>query len=364
MKTSAYALCLCVGILSVIRVAAAEAGQTKKLIEFGWDEPGPGFMRAHVAELEATPFDGCVFHADAFDDKGNGLPFTWQCWGKKAFKQSDLQRSLDDLKATHFQHFTHNFLRFNTTPADLDWFDDYSAVVTNAKIAATFARESGCAGILFDIEQYNQPLFNYPRQRDAKTKSWNEYAAQARKRGREVMEAFGAGYPDVTIFLTYGYSLPWRQARGDPARLSSAAYGLLAPFLDGMLDAAQGKSRIIDGYESSYGYKDTTRFATAYETMSKGVLRIVVDPEKYGQHFQFGFGVWMDNNSHRQKWDPQDFSKNFYTPDAFEKTVKAALERTDEYVWIYTEEPKWWTAPGKGDKLPDAYAQALKAARR
>ena len=129
-----------------------------------------------------------------------------------------------------------------------------------------------------------------------------------------------------------------------------------------MLDAARGKSRIIDGYESSYGYKDTTRFATAYETMSKGVLPIVADPGKYRQHFQFGFGVWMDNNSHRQKWDPQDFSRNVYTPDAFEKTVKEALDRTDEYVWIYTEEPKWWTAQGHSDKLPDAYVEALKKA--
>ncbi|HSZ58258.1 MAG TPA: hypothetical protein VK797_21515 [Tepidisphaeraceae bacterium] len=317
-----------IGALALLATmaAAAEPAHSKMLIEFGWDEPGTAFMREHAAQMEATPFDGCVFHADAVDEQGKPLAFTWQCWGKQTFS------------------------------------DAASAVVNNAKLAATFARAGGCAGILFDIEQYNQPLFNYPKQRDAKTRSWSEYAAQARKRGREVMEAFQAADPDVTILLTYGYSLPWRQARSDPARLSSAAYGLLAPFLDGMLDATRGKSRIIDGYESSYGYKDTTRFATAYETMSKGVLPIVADPEKYRQHFQFGFGVWMDNNSHRQKWNPQDFSRNFYMPAAFEKTVKEALDRTDEYVWIYTEEPKWWTAQGHSDKLPDAYVEALKKA--
>jgi hypothetical protein len=36
----------------------------KKLIEFGWDEPGTSFLRRHRAELERTPFDGCVFHIE------------------------------------------------------------------------------------------------------------------------------------------------------------------------------------------------------------------------------------------------------------------------------------------------------------
>ena len=36
--------------------AGAKAGQRppKKLIEFGWDEPDTAFMRAHLAEMEAT----------------------------------------------------------------------------------------------------------------------------------------------------------------------------------------------------------------------------------------------------------------------------------------------------------------------
>jgi len=49
---------------------AAEQGKSKKLIEFGWDEPDTAFMRAHVAEMEQTPFDGCVFHANATDGEG------------------------------------------------------------------------------------------------------------------------------------------------------------------------------------------------------------------------------------------------------------------------------------------------------
>ena len=71
--------------------------QTKKLIEFGWDEPDTAFMRAHVAEMEKTPFDGCVFHATATDAQGKAVAFLWEGWGKRAFTRGQLQASLDEL---------------------------------------------------------------------------------------------------------------------------------------------------------------------------------------------------------------------------------------------------------------------------
>ena len=42
----------------------------KRLIEFGWDEPDTAFLRGHLAELERTPFDGCVFHVMARGRRG------------------------------------------------------------------------------------------------------------------------------------------------------------------------------------------------------------------------------------------------------------------------------------------------------
>jgi hypothetical protein len=341
---------------------ADRAGAPRRLIEFGWDEPDTAFMRRHVAEMEKTPFDGCVFHAYTIDAQGKRGDFLWGCWSTKAFAEEQLLASLDDLKQTPFKRFTHNFLRFNTAPADVDWFDDHSAILVNCKLAAKFARDGKCAGILFDTEQYNHPLFNYGKQRDAKIKSWDEYAAQVRKRGREVMRAFQDGYPDVTIFLTFGYSLPWIETGGKPDKIAQANYGLLAPFLDGMVDAAQGNVRIVDGHELSYGYKDVSRFAKAYQTMSHDVGPIVADPQKYKKVFSFGFGVWMDDDWRKKGWDTKDFDKNFYPPDAFEKTVRTALQTSDEYVWIYTEKPKWWTEEGGPLDLPSEYEQALRRA--
>jgi hypothetical protein len=327
----------------------------KKLIEFGWDEPDTAFMRAHLAELEQTPFDGTVFHV-----KGDAQ---WKAWGTIIVQEAEVQAAVADLKATPFKRFTHNFLRLNTAPAKIDWFDDHSAVVANVKLLARAAREGGCKGILFDTEQYEGQLFDYAKQRDAKTKSWDEYAAQVRKRGREVMEAFQEGYPDLTIFLTFGYALPFQEASYDLQKRSKAHYGLLAPFLDGMVDAAKGKTRIVDGYEQSYGYKDVARIPTAYEAMSSKVQPFVgADFKRYREVFSFGFGIWMDYDWRKKGWDDQDVSKNYYSPEGFEKTVTAALKTTDEYVWIYTETPRWWSADGKPVKLPAAYDAALRRA--
>jgi len=68
--------------------------------------------------MEQTPFDGCVFHI-----KGD---MVWQTWGARAFGDADVRQGVEDLRATPFKRFTHNFLRLNTAPAKLDWFDDHN----------------------------------------------------------------------------------------------------------------------------------------------------------------------------------------------------------------------------------------------
>ncbi|MEO6434951.1 MAG: hypothetical protein ABIP55_04215, partial [Tepidisphaeraceae bacterium] len=304
----------------------------KKLIEFGWDEPDTVFLRRHHMTMEKTPFDGCVFH----------LPgdFLWQSWCKRTFTEAELAGALDDLRHTPTGKLTHNFLRFNVAPGEVDWFDDFSPVLANARLAARFAREGKAAGVLFDIEQYNFQLFDFRKQRDTKTKSWDQYAAQAKQRGREVMEAFQEGYPDLTVFLTFGYSLPYAQVKLDKTKLAEVDYGLLLPFLDGMFEAARGKSVIVDGFEISYGYKEPKQFNEAAVSMKQTVLPMIADAEKYRKHGSLGFGLWMDNDWRNKAWDERDVSRNHFMPEQFEQSLRKAMETADEYVWIYTETPK------------------------
>src|SRR5687768_13266008 len=76
---------LLLAIACVFAAASFTPAQTtrKKLIEFGWDEPDPAFMRKHIAEMEKSPFDGTVFHINT--------DFLWQCWSKRAFTEAELQ---------------------------------------------------------------------------------------------------------------------------------------------------------------------------------------------------------------------------------------------------------------------------------
>jgi hypothetical protein len=355
-------------LLSVLAILPASIARSaeplaKRLIEFGWDEPDTTFLRAHIQEMERTPFDGCVFHANAVSSDGKRESFTWLVWGQRRFTDLDLKPALDDLKATPLHRFSHNFLRFNTTPGDLDWFDDHGAVVANARLAGRFAREGKCRGILLDIEQYEKPLFNYRKQRNASTKSWDDYAAQARRRGRDVMSAFQDGFPGITILLTFGHSLPRYQMKEGKVPLSETDYGLLAPFLDGMIVAAEGSTRIIDGFELSYGYRQPERFAEGRALIRRGVLPIVGDPEKYAEVVSVGFGLWLDYDQREYGWNAEDPSKNYFTPESLERSVHAAIEQSDEIVWIYTETPRWWSEGRTSVKLPEVYPDALRRAR-
>src|SRR5512136_273415 len=106
-------------------------GTAKKLIEFGVDEPDTAFMQRHIAQMEQSPFDGCVFHLRHSTSRGGANHFLWEAWSRRSFGDAELEPALADLRATPFRRFTHNFLRFCAVPGDVDWFDDFAPVVAN-----------------------------------------------------------------------------------------------------------------------------------------------------------------------------------------------------------------------------------------
>ena len=343
--------------------ATSVAAQPKKVIEFGWDEPDTAFMLSHTAAMEQAPFDGTVFRIAYADADGARGKFTNECWGRRAFTTAELRRAADELARTRFQRFTDNFLRFNVQPGDVDWFDDFGAILNNARQAGRIAHAGRARGILFDVEQYDRPLFEYRRQRYAARKSWDEYATQARQRGREVMEAFHRGFGDgLVVFLTFGLSMPQSESGGDVAKLPDCQYGLLQPFLDGMIDAARPGVKLVDGYEMSYGCRLPRKFADAARKVRSGMQPFVTDPVKYRDTVSLAFGLWLDYQWARHGWNVTDPAVNYFTPDGFEQSLRAALEAADDYVWVYSETPRWWSKSGRV-KLPDEYVRAIERAR-
>jgi hypothetical protein len=347
----------------IFRGFANAASPAKKLIEFGWDEPDTTFMLRHVQEMEQRPFDGCVYHIRYLDANGRSGDFSLENWGHRSFSTNDLKTSIEELKRTKFRKFRHNFLRFNVLPGDVDWFDDFSPILNNARLAASVARQATNDGILLDVEQYKAPLFDARRQWLIGSKTFLQYSDQVRKRGSQLMEAFQQGFPNITILLTFGYSLPWNQSQAGKKDLALVEYGLLAPFLDGMVDAANGKARIVDGHEFGYHYGPGD-FTAGYHQMKTGVLPIVRQRAKYVKVFSFGFGIWLDLDSQQRGWFVDKVENNPHSPREFGALVREALDVSDEYVWIYSQIPRWWSEPrGEMKDLPREYMLSLEQVR-
>jgi hypothetical protein len=171
------------------------------------------------------------------------------------------------------------------------------------------------------------------------------------------MQAVNKVYPDITILLTFGYSIA--QPKGGANDRSEAHYGLLADFLDGMLDGCSDRTTIVDAWESSYPYKRHEQFAKAYETIRQQSAEWSANPDRYRRFVRAGFGIWMDYNWRKTGWDLAEFTKNHFTPAEFEHALHSALRTSDAYVWVYTEQPRWWT----NERLPTGYVEALKNSR-
>ncbi len=347
-----------------------DGARPRKLIEFGSDEPDLEFLLRNRAVMERFPFDGCVFHVNTSVPGKQPESLTWLGWGRREFKLEEFPVPLKDSAANPLvnsdpqrKSFDHSFLRFNVTPGNLDWFDDHRSVLANARIGGLLARRGRSDGILLDTEQYEGQLFDYKQQRDATRRNWPEYAAQARRRGREVMAAFQETFPDPTLMLTFGPSLVWGQSQGGKVPLEACRYGLLVPFVDGLIDVAKGKTRIVDGFEQSYGYREAAAFEKAHELMTSKAAGLMADPPAYRRLISAGFGLWLDYDWRKRGWKPDTPDSNYFSPERFHDSLRAALHWSDEYVWIYTEKPRWWSNEGKPVELPDAYVQSIRRAR-
>ena len=327
----------------------------KKLISVGWDLfSDTKWIREHLAEMETRPFDGIVINATGRRDNGKNqflrTAFTREPWKYEWFAEAEA-----DLRACRFQRFTDNFLLVGANPGDVDWFDDdgWRAIVEHWRIAARLAKAGGMKGVCFDPEPYDPPhaAFTYKAQTGREQHTFDEYAAKACQRGREVMKAVAAEYPNITI-LSFFLNSICGSATGhaDPRPLlAGQGYGLLPAFVDGWLDAAPPTVTMVDGHESSYLYNNDAAFLEA-ANLIRGACQELVSPEnraKYRAQVQTSFGIYLDAyvNPRSSNWYVD--GKGGLRVDRLRANVTAAVRAADEYVWVYGEKCRWWPTPNK-----------------
>lgn len=348
-------------LLCCASVASAQTSQPspkgKKLIEYGWDAPDTAFVRDHIREMEQHPFDGVVIEVRPRPIDGQRQHSLGRgCFSSTTFNASDYEFAIDDLRQTHFQIFTDNFIGVVCQPGDVDWFDPkWNAITNNLAVMAHIAYRGGCVGLMIDPEEYSHHLWTYaalPQKRRQKV-SLAEYQAQARLRGREAMQAINVEFPNIHIFFLFGPTLTYNASRG-----GNTGYSLLAPFIEGMCLAADGGTQITDGYEQSYNYKFPTSFIEARKQILDA-RQTFQNQAAFDRVMRVGFGLWLDYDSGKWGWHPNDPSQNWFTPIEFQSAVYNALSQADEYVWIYSERFNWWT----GKDLSPAYEAGQRAGR-
>jgi hypothetical protein len=360
---------IALGLLTAIALggaqAQAQAPAAKKLIYYGWGIPDTHYVREHWREMEKMPFDGVGIMV-AIDrqvwkqgkrDSGNQLG--WQAMGRRAFQAEEFREAIADLQAARWHTMTDNFLPValsaDGAASGLNWFDDerWRIITNNFLVLARITAEGHLKGFILDPEHYNYALFSYAEQRRQVDKPFQAYVQMARQRGREVMAAVAAISPDIMLLSLFGHSLPLPYLR-DGKSLQEANYSLLPAFYDGLLEAMPAGARLIDGYEFAYPFKEWRQFLKGYQQIHQEALKLSAVPDRYREKVKAGFGLWLD---YRRQL-------THFTPGEFHQALRSALEISDEYVWIYTEGPRFFPPSGMAASYIEAIANARREARQ
>jgi len=351
---------LLLGLSWQANCAWAAAAAPVQLITAGWDIPTPARFRAEVAAFEKWGlFAGTVIvPTRRFPDGGQRdcrHVFTRDHWERDEFTEA-----LADLKAARPVTATNNFLYVLASPGDVDWFDDdgWREIVDHWRILAWLAKQGGLRGLHFHTEPYAFPphsQFRYSAQAQRDRHAYDEYRAQARRRGREVAQAVVAEFPDLTLFFDRMFcDLLSLAASENPALAleSHNSYGLQPAFVDGWLDVVPSTVTFVDGAKVAYEFTSQEEFDRAYLRLRTEAPRLIA-PEHRGKflsQLRVAFPVYLDAAAAPAgaKWHLPPVRGS--QAARVEANVLAGLKASDDFVWFHGEHARWW--PGGNPKSP------------
>jgi hypothetical protein len=285
-----------------------------------------------------------------------GTPLTWEAFAP----------ALDTFTHVDWRGLKESFLTLDVTENDpatgigIDWFDDaaWGAALQKVGFCARLVKMAGVRGFMLDDEEYSScAIFEYPQQKLAATKSFNDYANQAFFRGQQFAKVCQKECPDMAIIIPHGPS-ELLLVTHPPYSPQNTRGSLVPAFVDGMLSVDGPK--VIDGYESSYMYRTPREFLEGDWQMNE-TAAFSRNPELYRKKMGKGFGVWIDAGD---TWNAKNQNANYFSPANFENALHWALQK-GSYVWIYTNRVNWL----RGMTFPKlfqpsaAYDEAIKNSR-
>lgn len=336
--------------------ASGQAGP-KYLIEFGWDRPSPASLRPLITLAESRPFDGLVFRFAG---------------GQRVFLMEKLAPGLLDddvreLQATRFQRLRHNFVLVqSTSDSAWDWMNPghWRAAEANIRMFARAASKGGLVGIAFDYEHYGPGLWDGERVPLPSPVTQEQLRRVVRRRGRAFVKAIQEEFPGVTIltFFQLSFLVPGlTPADSQTTRRRVGEYDLMIPFVEGMIDAADSSTSIIDGNELGYYNATPAEFLRA-RTVTRDEAAALLSPrfrQAYARRIKVALPVFYDYllGAYLRRGDSRPTRLTESARLAWlTHNVYQSLRLSDKYAWLYSQRINWW-----GDSVP---AEAEAAVRR
>jgi hypothetical protein len=333
------------------------AAPSKSLILAGWHgepTPTPDFIQASFAFLETQPFNGMIVY---LRDPAFAVNATTGIMTNTPVTHASIASILDPLKGLPFTQMRENFGHVigNSPP---DFFDDWSVPIQNFANLARALKEAGLKGFFFDNEQYFSPWGAYPAGVAYPDIPLSEYEAQASLRGRQVMEAMAAEFPEIVVLTLHGpYISESRAVRQMGHSMDTSFYALLGPFFVGLLQGAGSLAQVVDGGEL-YWLRTAADFRGSYGLRKYGLASDLIDcsfippdlrPDWPGLS-SISFGI-LDRPFLGEDMDPAILTT----------TLSNAIARADRWVWLYTE-GRTFLKPESDGGASQAWIESVRAA--
>lgn len=357
--------------------------QAKKLIEFSHHSPTIGEYEARTSFFEQGPFEGISVKPSA--EVAGGNIFMVNLWDSvsEETKLAELQtmRSLSR-KAGLEENMLVLF-----GASQLDWFSDdqWRQVEEHLRFAANLCKTGGFRGILWDPEPYKpgKNPWRYSEQPGSELHSWFDYYIQLRKRGAQFIQIIQDEYPGLVIFSLREFSdfqsaspfsqnlIPVKDLKEARESLEGAWWSLHLPFTLGIMEAIDEDVTFIDGNEEAYYYTSALEYFQARNIIFNEMRSLIPAGlhKKYKANYYLGHAVSTDYIAGNWAGVLNGFPLRLsaqgkvLSPEEkalwFEHNMYYALRTADEYVWLYTEKPNWFS----GEQVPEGFLDALLRAK-
>ena len=156
------------------------------------------------------------------------------------------------------------------------------------------------------------------------------------------MTALQSEQNEVLVLSFWGLGIALAQKQYYDNDLSRAQYALLPSFFDGLLEAANPDSMIIDGNEGSYWYDETRKFVQGYNYVYEAADKLLANSELWNTNGQYGAAIYVDNIYDLWNQQSEDWGQD-YADKWLKHNIYHALLTSDKYVWVYSEGGSWNT---------------------